>query len=306
MELRSASGQRSSEPEDLRIGRRRADRAVAVSPATKRAIDLAAAASRSEIPVLVWGPPGSGRSFVARAIHAWSSRAQGPFEEISCHAFPGALQPRALFDTREGAFARTTGGTLALDGPEVLVSEARRQIESWLGDRAGRPHLPRIVAIAEQPGEAASLFGSLPFHEIALAPLRERREEILVLASHFLAEVAHELGIRPVGFTREARAALLEEEWAGNLSELRERIRQAVRLSREGAVSVEALACALQESEIPSFRDAKRAFEARYVASLLKRCRGNVSEAARLARKDRKDFYDVIRRTGVRPSDFRS
>jgi two-component system response regulator GlrR len=87
--------------------------------------------------------------------------------------------------------------------------------------------------------------------------------------------------------------------------ELRERIRQAVRLSGGGAIGAEALLLARDGDPFPSFKEAKRAFETRYVQSLLRRCGGNISRAARLAKKDRKDFYDVIRRTGVNPEDFR-
>ena len=87
--------------------------------------------------------------------------------------------------------------------------------------------------------------------------------------------------------------------------ELRERVRQAVRLCGAAPVGAEALLLA-RDGDVPSFKEAKRAFETRYVESLLRRCGGNISRAARLARKDRKDFYDVIRRTGIDPSDFRS
>jgi two-component system response regulator GlrR len=127
----------------------------------------------------------------------------------------------------------------------------------------------------------------------------------LPLAAHFLALFATEAGAEPVGFANDARTALVEESWPGNVAELRERVRQAVRLAGGGAVSAEALMLAARADRVPSFRDAKRAFEARYVQSLLRLCDGNISQAARLAKKDRKDFYDVIRRTGVDPSLFR-
>jgi two-component system response regulator GlrR len=82
-------------------------------------------------------------------------------------------------------------------------------------------------------------------------------------------------------------------------------VRQALRLAGDGVVSAEALMLATDGDGVPSFKEAKRAFETRYVEGLLRRCSGNISRAARLAKKDRKDFYDVIRRTGVDPADFR-
>jgi two-component system response regulator GlrR len=246
-----------------------------------------------------------------------------PLEELFCPATAPELQGRALFgsvsdasagpgESTLGAFERVATGTLVLEGVEALATEPHARLLRALAERSfrregeseGRPLRARLVAIAEQPSERA-VFGEVPYHEIGLASLRERSEEILPLASHFLAVFAREAGVKAVGFTREARAALLEETWPGNLTELRERIRHAVHLSQDGAISAEALLLAPENAQIPSFREAKRAFEARYVTGLLRRCGGNVSQAARLARKDRKDFYDVIRRTGVRPADFR-
>ena len=109
-----------------------------------------------------------------------------------------------------------------------------------------------------------------------------------------------------MGFTTDATNALLAESWPGNVRELRARVREAVRLAGTGAISVESLMLANEGEEVLSFKEAKRAFETRYVEGLLRRCSGNISRAARLAKKDRKDFYDVIRRTGVEPGQFRS
>jgi two-component system response regulator GlrR len=162
----------------------------------------------------------------------------------------------------------------------------------------------RVLATTESGG--SELLGDLPVQVIHVTPLSERSEDILPLAAHFLAEVAQENGIAPVGFTAEARRVLLEEAWTANVRELRQRIRVALQLANQGAISAEALMLGSEGEEVPSFKDAKRAFETRYVEGLLRRCSGNISRAARLARKDRKDFYDVIRRTGVNPQDFRS
>ena len=150
-----------------------------------------------------------------------------------------------------------------------------------------------------------SPFAYVGHHALTLLPLSERSEDVLPLAAHFLRLAADEEAIAPVGFTADARNALVTERWVGNVRELGERVRQAVKLAGNGAISAEALLLASDGDNIPSFKDAKRAFETRYVVGLLRRCGGNISRAARLAKKDRKDFYDVIRRTGVDPSDFR-
>ena len=157
----------------------------------------------------------------------------------------------------------------------------------------------RMVVLAGAP------FGDLPHTAIELAPLAQRAEDVLPLAAHFLRLYATEEGLEPVGFTTDARNALVSEGWPGNVRELSERVHLALRLAGSGAISAEALLLSADAEEVPSFKEAKRAFETRYVVGLLRRCGGNISRAARLAKKDRKDFYDVIRRTGVNPSDFR-
>ena len=308
---------------ERRVGRRRGDRLVGVSDAFQRALDQAETAARSELAVLLTGPSGSGRSFLARAIHARSERADAPFVERSCTALPDALQAREIFGcgpgvhavvpgAHDGALMQAAGGTLLLTDVDSLRPEVRTALVQAIaqgtfrreGESARHALRARVLATATDRG--ASPFGDLPHHTLELEPLAARAEDVLPLAAHFLAEFSEEQGSSAVGFTEEARAALVAATWPGNVRELRERVRQAVRLAGGGAISAEALMLAGDGGTVPSFKEAKRAFETRYVKGLLRRCDGNISRAARLAKKDRKDFYDVIRRTGVDPQEFRS
>jgi two-component system response regulator GlrR len=305
------------------VGRRREDRLVGSSQATRDLIEQAWLAARSELPVLVLGPPGSDKELVARAIHAWGPRAARAFEGLSCPAVPEALIGRELFGCAAGVYPavpgeyagaldRVAGGTLFLERAEALSPTAARGLARALAERGfrregaseSRPLSARLVVSADA-ALAVSPLGETPHHTIELVALRERPEDILPLAAHYLAAFSEEAGLRAVGFTADARSALLDEPWPGDVRELRERVRQAVRLADGGAVTAEALLLGRDADEVPSFKEAKRAFEARYVQGLLRRCGGNISRAARLARKDRKDFYDVIRRTGLDPTQFR-
>ncbi len=304
-------------------GRRRGDRVVGAGRATQEAVDQAVAVARSDRPVLLLGPQGSGKEHLARAIHGWSSHRSGPFVMVSCTAVTESLLAREILGCSQslhpslpeeypGGLARAAGGTLFIDAIDQLPQGVREVLVRAISDgrfsREGDGWIQllraRIMTTALVPPERA-VFDDMPHHVIRLSALADRLEDILPLAAHFLRIHADDIGVRPVGFTPEAREALVSEEWVGNVRELSERVRQAVKLVGGGAISAEALLLSTDDKDVPSFKEAKRAFETRYVSGLLQRCGGNISRAARLAKKDRKDFYDVIRRTGVDPSNFR-
>ena len=297
--VETTTGERAS-ADSRAVGRRRSDRIVAANAASQDAVDQASTLARSDAPVLITGPSGSGRRHFARAIHPWSARAGGPLVELQIAGSGEAAQQRDLFGDgsagQPGALARADGGTLLLENLDQLAAGLLQRLGESLRASGART---RVIATALRD---VTPFGG---QRIQLKGLADRREDILPLAAHFLAEFAVEESIEAIGFSGEARRLLLEEEWPGNVRELRERIRQAIRLSGQGAVSAEALMLATDFDEVPSFKDAKRAFETRYVQVLLRRCGGNISRAARMAKKDRKDFYDVIRRTGIDPGLFR-
>jgi two-component system response regulator GlrR len=312
----------ASEPAALRpAGRRREDRLVGPSDATRRLIAQASAAARTDLVVWIAGPVGADHALVARAVHEWGPRAALPLEVVASGALPEALQGRELFGcaagvypavpgAHVGALERAGSGTLVLEDFEQLRPDLRANLLRALGagsfrregESGTRPLVARVVATTSR--DSVPDLGDLPYHEIRIAALAERAEDVLPLAAHYLAAFADEAGIRSPGFSSEARTVLESERWPGDTRELRTRVREALRLCGDTPVSAEALL--LARDEVPSFKEAKRAFETRYVVGLLRRCGGNISRAARLARKDRKDFYDVIRRTGIDPSSFRS
>ena len=310
-------------PSERSTGRRRSDRIVGVGHASQLVTDQAMAAARVDLPLLVTGPAGSGKEHISRAVHAWSNRAANPFVVVSCSAVDATLLGRELFgcaagvypllqEAHVGALTRADSGTLLIDEFDKLPDAVRSDLVTTIKQGTYQPEggssaltlRARIIVTALEKPER-SLLEEIPHHSIELRPLSERKEDILPLAAHWLRLAADEVGVKPVGFTSDARDALLTEPWPGNVRELAERIRQAVQLAGDGAISAEALLLAGDLEDVPSFKEAKRAFETRYVVGLLRRCGGNISRAARLAKKDRKDFYDVIRRTGIDPTDFR-
>lgn len=273
-------------------------------------VDQASAIARSNDAVLLIGPSGSGRKHVARAIHQWSARAGGPLVDLGIVGLGEANQLGALFGDGPsasggagGAFGRAEGGTLLIEAADQLSPGIFARLAEAIRESAGSATRARVLATAST-GTSADL-SAIPGQRIQIAALADRSEDILPLAAHFLAEFALADSVEIVGFSADARRWLVEEPWTGNVRELRERIRQAIRLAGQGAISAEALMLSTEGDEVPSFKDAKRAFETRYVEGLLRRCSGNISRAARMAKKDRKDFYDVIRRTGVDPGEFR-
>jgi two-component system response regulator GlrR len=301
-------------------GKRREDAIVGASEATRKLIAQATAAARTELPVWIAGPAGSDREGVARAIHGWSANARGELVALVCSALPEGLQERTLFGcaaghypaipgAHVGALERAAGGTLFLDGIEALRPAVRDKlvhavaIRSFRREGESQDRALAAKAILATELASPSALAQTPHHEVRLTPLTQRREDVLALAAHYLRVFADEAGVPAVGFTADARDCLLEEPWTGDVLELRARVREAVRLNGSGALTAESLL--LARAKAPSFKEAKRAFERRYVEGLLRRCEGNISRAARLARKDRKDFYDVLRRTGIDPASFR-
>jgi two-component system response regulator GlrR len=287
-------------------GRRRNDRIISASALMQTVVDQASGIARSNDPVLLIGPSGSGRKHVARAIHQWSARAAGPLIEFSVVGMSEPFQLRELFGdaSSSGALARAEGGTLLIEGADHLGASVQARLSEAMRESAASTKSARVlttVTAARVDGGVSPIAGQ----RILIASLADRTEDILPLAAHFLAEFGAQESVEVVGFSADARRWLVEEAWPGNVRELRERIRQAIRLAGRGAISAEALMLSTEGDEVPSFKDAKRVFETRYVEGLLRRCSGNISRAARMAKKDRKDFYDVIRRTGVDPGQFR-
>jgi two-component system response regulator GlrR len=312
---------------------------VGTSRAAARTIEQVALAGRGRFHLYVSGEEGVDKDLVARLIHDASEWAAGGFFALDASLVPETLVGRELFGSERsainslpgesvGALGRCAGGTVLIDHIESLPKELQRALALALGDGRFRriggsvtyPLECRVIGASVEPLDglvhAGRIFPELAERlrllEVQLPALRERREDIVPLAAEALAtareEIERELGraAKARSFTRDALERLREHNWPGNDRELRAHVRAAARLARGEEVGAEDLMLVPESSdEVPSFRDAKRKFERDYVARVLRICKGNISRAARIAKKDRKDFYDVMRRNQINPAEFR-
>ncbi len=300
---------------------------VGDSPAARRVLDLVGRVASSKISVVITGESGTGKELVARMIHARGQRAEEPFVAINCAALPETLLESELFgiergvatgvEARAGRFEVASGGVLFLDeiGDMPLSLQAKllrvlqeREIER-VGGRRRIPIDVRVLAATHSnlPARIArgefreDLYYRLRVVEIALPPLRERREDIPRLVRHFLERFAAREGRDVPTLDREAYASLLTHEFPGNIRELENLLEGAAALSRGGVIRREdlqwlpssrgpravAAAGAAGEEEPASLR----ALEDRHIERVLRMAGGNKSRAARLLGISRRTLY---------------
>jgi transcriptional regulator with GAF, ATPase, and Fis domain len=297
---------------------------VGESPAARRVLDLVSRVAPSRTSVLITGESGTGKELVARMIHARSDRAGKPFVAINCAALPETLLESELFgiergvatgvEARAGRFESAHGGTLFLDeiGDMPLALQAKllrvlqeREIEH-VGGRRRIPIDVRVLAAsnARLPEKIASgefredLYYRLRVVEIALPPLRERREDIPRLVRYFLDRFAAREGRPAPTLDREAFSALLGHEFPGNIRELENLLEGAASLCRGNVIRFEDLqwlpsrtprveAEPASAGEVPNLR----ALQERHIRRVLKLAGGNKSRAARLLGISRRTLY---------------
>ncbi len=318
------------------LTRRRSDLIIGTSPVVRRVLELMGVVARTDFPVLLQGETGTGKELVARGIHYSGARATRPFITLNCGTIPETLMEDELFGhvrgaftgahkDKKGVFEEADGGTLFLDEigelqPSCQVKLLRVLQESEvrrLGDTGNRKVDVRIIAATNKKLNVemeAKRFRDDLFHRISvlpidLPPLRERLEDIPLLVDHFVREFNREMGKEIKGFTPRALRRLKTHHWPGNVRELENRVKRAMVFAKGNSVDTEALTLFSNRSpggEFPRFRDAKLEFEKNYVVQALLITGGKVAVAARMAGKDRKDFYQLMKRHGIRPDDYRN
>ncbi|MBV2264086.1 MAG: sigma 54-interacting transcriptional regulator [Thauera sp.] len=297
-------------------------------------LDEARLVAASDASVLIRGDSGTGKELLARAIHLASPRATAPFVAINCGAIPEPLLESELFGHVRGAFTGATsahpglvqaahGGTLFLDEigdmPPALQVKLLRVLQERVVRPVGATRAQavdlRIVSATHRDLDAAlaagqfreDLYYRIDVVSLQLPTLAERREDIPLLAGHFLRGLAHKYGKRLTGFAPDALEALATAPWPGNVRQLHNVVEQACALATTALIprALVERALRVQPAEPLGYAEAKRRFERNYLIQLLKLTAGNVSDAARLAERNRTEFYRLLQRHGLTPELFR-
>jgi two-component system response regulator GlrR len=305
------------------------------SPLMDNLLTQARLIADSDTSVLIQGDSGTGKELLARAIHLASPRADHPFVALNCSAIPESLFESELFGHVKGAFTGASrdhpglfraanGGTLFLDEIGDMPASFQVKLLRALQERVIRPvgatdSIPvdvRIISATHQDlGEALhegdfreDLYYRLNVVNLELPPLAARREDIMLLANHFLKQFpeAQKRGI--TGFSAEAQEALLYAAWPGNVRQLHNVVEQSVALSTTPLIPVSLVQRALrsESADLPSFADARNQFERDYLTQLLQMTNGNVAHAARIAKRNRTEFYKLLHKHQLNPPQFKA
>jgi len=311
-------------------------RAEIVSRSNRMAEVLAEAklVAASAASVLIRGESGSGKELVAQAIHRASPRASQPFVAVNCGAIPENLLESELFGHVKGAFTgavanhpglfqAANGGTLFLDEigdmPVALQVKLLRVLQERVVRPVGASHaVPidvRILSATHRDLDLAIIDGSfrkdlyyrLNVVSLSLPTLAERREDIPLLAAHFLARLALKYGRKVNGFAPDAMKALTTASWPGNVRQLHNVVEHVTALATTALVPLALVQRALRvpSMEVLSYTEARQRFERDYLVGLLKITDGNVADAARLADRNRTEFYRLMQKHGLTPGLFR-
>jgi two-component system response regulator GlrR len=295
--------------------------------------------ARCDASILVMGETGTGKEVFARTIHYLSQRASKPFIPVNCGAIPLDLIENELFGHERGAYTGASSsyiglireaeaGTLFLDEINCLPTTAQVKLLRFLQNREYRPVGStktckadvRIIAATNEDLKQAvkkgdfrhDLYYRLNVIPLHIPPLRYRLGDVILLAHHFLSKFAVDFNKDVKAFSSNAIQLLLSYDWPGNVRELEHAVERAVVLSTQSVIQKTDLS--LSDFETPvrqvSFREMKsriiEQFEKTYIRELLLVYQGNITKAAQAAQKDRRAFWQLIRKHQIDKENFRS
>jgi two-component system, NtrC family, response regulator GlrR len=261
-------------------------------------------AARSDAPVLLMGENGTGKELLARAIHAASARREKPFIVISCSTDDGAGSP---------ALGAAQGGTIMLEEIGGLSIEAQDKLIALL--RSNSSAMFRLICTTSRDlneqitsgNFRQELFYQINILAIEIPPLGRRREDIPLLISHFLEQAVDQGGEKKI-YTRQAIELLATTNWPGNVRQLYDLVKQNIALASGEVMTEEFVQKSLSSDAVrlPTLDEARHNFSRAYLTNKLQGTKGNISKAARLAKRSRTDFYNLLARYCIEPQDFKS
>ncbi|SIS81908.1 sigma 54-interacting transcriptional regulator [Neptunomonas antarctica] len=310
------------------------DEIITKSPVMLQLLDQAHRVAESDVSVLITGPSGSGKELMALSIHQASPRSKHPFIAINCGALPEQLLESELFGHAKGSFTgaisnhiglfqAADGGTLFLDEIGDMPQPLQVKLLRVLQERVIRPVGSveniainvRIISATHRNLDQAmqsenfreDLYYRLNVVNIELPPLRDRPEDIPVLARHFLAKATKQHNRKVRNISPGALHLLAQAAWPGNVRQLQNVMEKVVALSASPVISEGLVANALSNQDliIPSFNEARANFEKRYLIKLMQVTEGNVTHASRIAQRNRTDFYKLLNRHSIEAAAFK-
>jgi two-component system response regulator GlrR len=308
---------------------------ISRSPVVESILAKAKLVAASDASVLIRGESGTGKEMLAQAIHRASPRASHPFIAVNCGAIPAQLLESELFGHMKGSFTGAASdhkglilaadkGTLLLDEIGDMTLPLQVKLLRVLQEKEVRPvgstrtvaTNVRIISATHHNLEEAirtgtfreDLYYRLNVVSFSLPSLVDRREDIPVLASHFLEQISAKYNKDLNGFSAEAIEMLVKSPWPGNIRELYNVVEQAVALASTPIITPALVESAIRgrTSELASFESARSEFEREYLAKILRITAGNVTKAAKLAKRNRTEFYKLLQRHHLDPKLFKA
>jgi two-component system, NtrC family, response regulator GlrR len=308
---------------------------VARSPSMQRLLQQVVQVADSDATILLFGETGTGKEVFSRVIHSNSRRSKGPFVALNCAAIPETLFESELFGhvrgaftsahgAKRGLFQSANGGTLFLDEigemplsmqVKLLRAVQEREVREVGSEISTKIDVRIIAATNKDLGEAVKngsfrndLYYRISVVPLFIPPLRDRRDDIPLLAQQFLTSSGKRANKGLRGFTPAALNRLITHPWPGNVRELENVIEKAAVMTRQDMITPDLLPAmgSSPDSPMKPLTEAKEEFEKTYLKNVLQLTGGNISRAAQFAGRYRADFYKMLKKYGLHPSTLKA
>ena len=308
---------------------------VARSPSMQRLLQQVVQVADSDATILLFGETGTGKEVFSRVIHSNSRRSKGPFVALNCAAIPETLFESELFGhvrgaftsahgAKRGLFQSANGGTLFLDEigemplsmqVKLLRAVQEREVREVGSEISTKIDVRIIAATNKDLGEAVKngsfrndLYYRISVVPLFIPPLRDRRDDIPLLAQQFLTSSGKRANKGLRGFTPAALNRLVTHPWPGNVRELENVVEKAAVMTRQDMITPDLLPSmgSSPDSPLKPLTEAKEEFEKTYLKNVLQLTGGNISRAAQFAGRYRADFYKMLKKYGLHPSTLKA